>query len=156
MNEPTPHDQDTHDPPTLAGLPLDRPLTDDEVLLPFLPPSVARTQPIVEQRRLTTGSDRYLLLAQRLRDDPMTVVRRMLEGGYRLKRRRSGKLWVEDGKPVGEPMSMRQAADELCRVTGEVVTYETLRRWWFRVWPDSPPPDQPAPVPPAVFQAPPG
>jgi hypothetical protein len=152
MSHPAHEDQDTHGPPT-NGLSFDRPLTDDEVRLPYDPPGIVDLQPLVERRRLITGSDRYLLLAQQLRDDPMNVIRRMLEGRYRLKRRRSGKLWVEDGQGVTEHMSMRQAADELRRITGEDVTYETLRRWWARVWPESPPPE--VAVPPVVFTPPP-
>lgn len=155
------HDTDGHGPPVDTSLPADVsptmplgvPLGDDAVVIPAPLVTVADVERTVQHRRTATGSDRYLLLAQGLRDDPMNVVRRMTEGRYRYKRRRNGTLWVEFGVPVPEEMSLRQAATELERLTGETVTHETLRRWWERIWPDSPEPG--TVVPPATFLPPP-
>jgi len=135
----------THDPPSRA-------LSDDEVLIARPPTSVAEVRRTVEHRRAILGSDRYLLLAQKLADDPMNVVRRMAQGEYRFKRRRDRTRWLDgDGRQVVEFMSLRQAAAELKRLTGEDVTYETLRRWWMKIWPDEP---DPGTVPAVEFREP--
>lgn len=170
-------------PPVDTSLPADVsqtmppgvPLSDDAVVIPAPLVTVADIERTVQHRRTATGSDRYLLLAQGLRDDPMNVVRRMTSGRYRYKRRRNLTLWVEHGAPVPELMSLRQAAAELERLTGEAVTHETLRRWWERIWPGEEPapegakwvqqgrdqrdamtqPDGPGEIPPATFLPPP-
>jgi hypothetical protein len=153
---PTPPADPTHDPPAggqpdLYGppvlvpggpvLPTDRPLTDDEVIIPRPAAVVADVARTVEHRRTATASNLYLIIAQRLHDDPLNITRAMLQGRYRLKRRRSRFLWldIETRQPVPELMSLRQAAEELRRLTGEDISHETLRRWWKRVWPDEDP-----------------
>jgi hypothetical protein len=158
MNDTATPTPETHGPPraTAGGMPVGVPLDDDAVIVPRELAPIAETERTVEHRRVATASDRYLLLAQRLRDDPMNVLRRMLMGEYRYKRRRNGQLWLDRDQPVMEVMSLRQAAVELERLTGENVTYETLRRWWLRIWPLTPIPDgstpaePPAPEPPAA------
>jgi hypothetical protein len=150
MNDTLP----TESPPPHDEIPAR--LGDGDVLMPRAVPPWGEIAALVERRRALLASDRYLLLAHHLDEDPMGLVRDMAEGRYRFKRRRhDGTLWLDEGRPVGERMSMRQASAELKRLTGYLITYETLRRWWIKVWPEEPPPDQTRPViPPAVFRAP--
>jgi hypothetical protein len=144
---------EAHDPP--AGAPSPRPLSDDEVLIARRPVLAADAKVTVEQRRRITASDRYVTLFGRLGEDPMNLVRDMAEGRYRFKRRRDLTLWTDEhDQPVPERMSMRKAAAELERITGEAITYETLRRWWIQIWPGESPPDTQRAIPEAVFIAP--
>lgn len=138
----------THDPP--AGFPpTDRPLGDDEVLIPRAVRGRQAVEALTTERARLTMSPGYRLLAAALTEqlgptEPLELIRDMAGGQYRWRRRDGFLLLDEHDRPLRDHMSFRAIATELERLTGEVVTYETLRRWWGRVWPGTSIPDGPA------------
>lgn len=138
----------THDPP--AGTPpTDRLLGDDEVLIARPVRNRLAVEQLTAERAHLTASLGYRLLARALTEqlgptEPLELVRDMANGRYRWRRRDGFLMLDEHGQPLPDRMSFRAIATELERLTGEVVTYETLRRWWGRVWEGTSIPDGPA------------
>ncbi len=87
------------------------------------------------------GFEKYELMRAKLGVDPIRTIAHMRSGGYRYKSRRGypGVL-VQDraGEPVPDLMSFRQIAPVLSELTGVMVTYETIRRWWAAAFPEEP------------------
>jgi len=78
----------------------------------------------------------------------MNLIRDMAEGKYRWRRTRSRMIALDSARePQPDYMSFRSIEVELTRVTGgaNVPAYETIRRWWDRIWPPSEPRSAPAP-----------
>jgi len=141
--------QPTHDPPAAPqGAAQDTPdtapfqegvaYTDAEVVMPraVRPPGESKRH--TDERAKVLASPIYRLLAAELGEDPLDLVRAMVGGRYRYRRDRAGRvMFLEPGVPRPECMSFRTAEVELVRLTGGriSVTYETLRRWWEKVWP---------------------
>lgn len=135
--------QTTHDPPEFQSKPGTF-YSDDAVLRSRERPGVRDEVRLIEERARLLGSPTYQLLASKLHEEPMNLIRDMAEGRYRWRRTRNRMLALGvDGEPQPDFMSFRSIEVELSRVTGGtgVPAYETLRRWWDRVWP--PPPDGP-------------
>jgi len=131
----------THDPsPPQPG--------DDAALIPRPPGDPHTVATLTTERAHLTASPMYRLVAQALSarfgpTEPMELVKAMADGQYRW-RHRDGAFILDHGERCPDHMSFRAIAVELERLTGESVTYETLRRWWGRVWPGTSIPDGPA------------
>lgn len=78
------------------------------------------------------GFEKYLLMREKVGQEPIFLIQDMQQGRYQHKQVR-GKPGVlrrgRDGKPIPDLMSFRQIAVALTEVTGVQVTYETIRRW---------------------------
>ncbi len=116
-----------HDPP--SDLPRDPPGASSRAL----------PQPDLDALR-RPGFEKYTLIKDRLRREPITLIHEMMSGGYRYKSRRGkpGVLVLRRGQhgmePVPELMPIRQVALELTRITDVAISYETVRRWWDVAW----------------------
>lgn len=87
------------------------------------------------------GFEKYQLLRDRLDEEPMERIHRMVTGTYRIKRRRNGDPVPDQTDPTGNTptpdyMSFRKIAIELQGTAGVAISYETVRRWWYQVWPE--------------------
>lgn len=140
-----------HDPPGAQQVKPGIPLTDDQVRMPRSErsPDLPNAWSVARTRAAQLASQSYRLLYAALLDiahldvDPLDLVADMANGRYRWRRRRDGSAEVDtDGQPVPEEMSFRAISEELARLTGEDVSHETLRRWWLKMWPDRPLPNQ--------------
>lgn len=111
----------THDPPAAAGA-----ATPSSAAIPAHLLAVFNEQ----------GFEKYQLLRERLGEEPMQRIYDMVTGSYRNKRRRNDDPIMADGEPVPDYMSFRKVAQELERVAEVAISYETVRRWWYQVWPE--------------------
>jgi len=136
----------THDPSPPEP---SKPLGDDDVLIPRAAAEPRTVAALIAHRSHLTASPMYRLVAAGLSarfgpTEPMDLVKAMADGRYRWRHRDGAFVTDSDGERCPDHMSFRAIATELERLTGETVTYETLRRWWGRVWPGTSIPDAPA------------
>ncbi len=124
---------------------------------PATPVTYQQEPPIPEDRLAVLHVPRhatYALMRSRLNREPLEWIRLMKHGGYRYKCKRGypGVLVLDrEGNPVPERMSFRQIAPILSALSGVMVTYETVRRWWEAVFPGEPDePEDETPVPVVV------